>query len=214
MKFLIDFFPVLLFFLVYKFYEKLPPSWIETANQIPYVSLSQSDPKHAILFATLCIIVATVVQNIVHFILHKRFEKMHLITLGILLVFGSLTVVLKDATFIIWKVSVINWLFAAAFLGSQFIGSKTLVERMMSQAMQVPRIIWRNANLMWVTFFVLIGILNLIVAYNFSEETWVDFKLFGMMGLTFVFIIAQVVYLQRHAITSEGDESDQEAKGQ
>lgn len=201
MKFFFDFFPVLLFFLAYKFFGDVPPAVIAAANQIPLVDLSPAEPKHAILFATLVIILATIAQNILHYVVYKRFERMHLISLGILLAFGSLTLVLKDSTFIQWKVTVFNWLFALVFIGSQYVGNrKPLVERMMSNAMQVPAQIWTKVNWMWATFFVFIGVLNLVVAYNFSEAVWVDFKLFGVLGLTLVFVIAQAIYLQRHMI--------------
>lgn len=201
MKFLFDFFPVLLFFLAYKLFGDVPPAFIAAANQIPMIELSQSEPKHAILFATLVIILATIAQNILHYLVYKRLERMHLISLAILLVFGSLTLVLKNPDFIQWKVTVFNWLFALVFIGSQYVGSrKPLVERMMSSAMQVPAQIWTKVNWMWAAFFVFIGVLNLIVAYNFSEAIWVDFKLFGILGLTLVFVIAQAIYLQRHMI--------------
>ncbi|WGZ95978.1 MAG: septation protein A [Candidatus Thiothrix putei] len=201
MKFLFDFFPVALFFLVYKFFGELPPAWIAAANQLPLMAINQSEPKDAILMATLVIILATILQNALYFAMHRRFERMHLITLAILIVFGTLTLFLKDPIFIKWKVSIINWGFALAFLISQYVGArKTLTERMMSSALQVPPKIWQTTNLMWVGFFVFIGVLNLIVAYAFSEEIWVDFKLFGVLGLTFAFIIAQVFYLQKHAI--------------
>lgn len=206
MKFLFDFFPVLLFFLAYKFFGDLPPAWIAAANQLPLVSLQQGNSQDAILFATLVILLATIVQNILYFALHRRFERMHLITLGLLLVFGALTLLLRDPVFIKWKVSIVNWAFAAAFLLSEFVGAKrSLTERMMSAAIQVPSAVWRTANRMWVGFFVFIGILNLIVAYGFSEATWVDFKLFGVLGLTFAFIVAQVLYLQRHALPTATD---------
>ncbi len=201
MKFLFDFFPVALFFMVYKFFGVLPPEWIAAANQFPLMALNQNEPKDAILMATLVIILATIVQNALYFALHRRFEKMHLITLAILLVFGTLTLFLKDPIFIKWKVSIINWGFALAFIISQYIGvRKTLAERMMSNAVQVPAPIWQQVNWLWAGFFAFVGVLNLIVAYNFSEEVWVDFKLFGVLGLTFAFIIAQVFYLQKHAL--------------
>lgn len=201
MKFFFDFFPVLLFFLAYTFFGDLPPAFIAAANQIPMIELSRSEPKHAILFATLVIILATIAQNILHYLVYKRLERMHLISLAILLVFGSLTLVLKNPEFIQWKVTVFNWLFALVFIGSQYVGNrKPLVERMMSNAMQVPAQIWTKVNWMWVVFFVFIGVLNLIVAKNFDEATWVKFKMFGMLGLTFVFVIAQAIYLQRHMI--------------
>ena len=201
MKFLFDFFPVALFFMVYKFFGELPPAWIAAANQLPLMALNQNEPKDAILMATLVIILATIVQNALYFALHRRFEKMHLITLAILIVFGTLTLFLKDPIFIKWKVSIINWGFALAFIVSQYVGiRKTLTERMMSNAIQVPTAIWQKANWQWAGFFIFIGVINLLVAYNFSEEVWVDFKLFGVLGLTFAFIIAQVFYLQRYAV--------------
>ena len=161
---------------------------------------------------------------------------MHLVTLGLLVVFGGLTILLQDKTFIMWKPSIVNWLFALVFLGSQFIGGKPLIERMMSHAIEVPSTIWRRLNLMWVLFFTGMGLANLYVANefflaeralttaagltdidlsqcaeNFSgellvlcqeahsmEEAWVNFKLFGMMGLTVAFVVAQAFYLARH----------------
>ena len=201
MKFLFDFFPVALFFMVYKFFGELPPEWIAVANQLPLMALNQNEPKDAILLATLVIILATIVQNALYFVIYRRFERMHLITLAILLVFGTLTLFLKDPIFIKWKVSIINWGFALAFIVSQYVGiRKTLTERMMSNAIQVPTAIWQKANWQWAGFFIFIGVINLLVAYNFSEEVWVDFKLFGVLGLTFAFIIAQVFYLQRYAV--------------
>lgn len=200
MKLLFDFFPVALFFVAYKFFGDLPAAWIAAANQLPLMALNQSEPKDAILLATLVIILATILQNVLYFAMHRRFERMHLITLGVLLVLGTLTLFLKDPLFIKWKVSIINWAFALAFMGSQYVGSrKTLAERMMSNAINVPAAIWKRTNLMWAIFFAAVGIVNLIVAYNFSEDFWVDFKMFGVFGLTFVFIIAQVLYLQRYA---------------
>ena len=96
--------------------------------------------------------------------------------------------------------SIINWAFALAFIGSLYVGArKTLAERMMGNAIQVPAAILVQVNWMWAGFFAFVGVVNLIVAYNFSEDFWVDFKMFGVLGLTFVFIIAQVLYLQKYA---------------
>jgi intracellular septation protein len=161
---------------------------------------------------------------------------MHLVTLGLLVVFGGLTIALQDRTFIMWKPSIVNWLFAAIFLGSHFIGKRPLIERMMSHAIEVPGRIWRRLNLMWTAFFIFSGLANLYVAIGFftaeqaliaaagqaeidlatcgetlsgdlldlclnaqsREEAWVNFKLFGMMGLTIAFVVAQGFYLARH----------------
>ncbi len=172
MKFLFDFFPILLFFVAYKLYD--------------------------IYVATAVAIVAAAVQTAAFWFRHRRFEKMHLITFGLLLVFGGLTIALHDPVFIKWKPTVINWLFAAVFMGSHWIGEKPLVERMMSHAIQAPRPVWVRLSWMWIVFFTAVGILNLYVAFNFAEETWVNFKLFGILGITFAFVIAQAFYLGRY----------------
>ncbi len=210
MKFLFDFFPIVLFFIAYKFFGDLPPQLIEAANSLPFVSISQSEPKDAIYFATMVIIIATLFQNIGHWLVYKKLEKMHLISLGILLIFGSMTLGLKDPLFIKWKVSIFNWVFALVIIGSQFIGDKPLIERMMSHAIDVPDIIWKRINISWGIFFVFVGLVNIYVAYTYSEETWVDFKLFGMLGLTIVFMIAQGIYLAKHATPIE--ETEEKAK--
>ena len=177
MKFLVDFFPILLFFIAYKVYD--------------------------IYVATVVAIAAAFVQVGAHWIKHKKFEKSHLVTLAILVVFGGATIVLQDEMFIKWKPSVVNWIFAVAFLGSQFIGNKTIVERMMSKSVSLPTAIWLRLNMSWVIFFIALGVANLFVVYNFDTDTWVNFKLFGMMGLTVIFVFAQAIYMSRHMETSE-----------
>jgi len=213
MKFLFDFLPVVFFFLAYKFFGDLPPSLIDLGNQIPGVDLQQSNPKHAIIFATLVIIIATILQNILHWFTYKKLEKMHLISLVILIVFGSITVVSRDPDFIKWKVSIFNWFFASVLLGSLFIGKKTLIERMMSHAVSVPKNVWKNLTYSWGAFFIFIGVLNYIVAFHYAgvdDVNWVNFKLFGILGLTFAFMIAQGIYLAKHA-TPVKDEDENES---
>jgi intracellular septation protein len=189
-KLLLDFFPVMLFFIVYKSYD---------------------DPTEGIIAATAVAMVATIVQVAYTRIRHGRVENMHLITLALFIVFGGLTIVLRDEMFIKWKPSIVNWLFAVAFLGSQFIGAKTLVQRMMDKAVRVPQAIWTRLNLLWVAFFIAVGFLNLYVVYNYDTDTWVNFKLFGLLGLTFIFIIGQGIYMMRHVIEEEPTESDSSA---
>ena len=172
MKFLSDFFPILLFFIAYKL--------------------------EGIYTATAVAIIASAIQVAYFQIRYKKVEKMQWVTLWLLIFFGGLTLAFRDPDFIKWKPTVVNWLFAAAFLGSQFIGNKTLLQRMMDQAVSLPQVIWQRLNYIWISFFVGIGFLNLYVAFNFSEDTWVDFKLFGMLGITFVFIILQGFYIARH----------------
>ena len=172
MKFLFDLLPVLLFFIAYKL--------------------------DGIYVATAVLIVTSLAQVAWLWFRHRRVEKMPLITALLVLVLGGATLLLHDETFVKWKPTVVNWLFALAFLGSQFIDGKTLVERMMSGAIDLPAEIWSRLNTLWVAFFVLMGVANLYVAFNFDTDTWVNFKLFGMLGLTLVFVVLQSFYLARH----------------
>jgi len=171
MKLLLDFFPIVFFFIAFKMYD--------------------------IYVATAVLIIASLVQTCAHWLMHRRFEKMHVITLILVCVFGGLTLMLQDEMFIKWKPTVINWLFAIAFIGSQFIGKKSIIQRMMGDHMVLPANIWLHLNIAWTLFFIVLGIANLYVAYNFDTETWVNFKLFGLLGLTFVFVIVQSLYVSR-----------------
>ncbi len=175
MKFLFDFFPILLFFAVYKIYD--------------------------IYTATAVLIAACVVQVTGFWLKNRRFETAHIVTLTLVLVFGGATLLLHDEMFIKWKLTVLYWLFAAACIGSQFIGSKCLIERMMGSQFALPSEIWIRLNMAWATFFMIIGVLNLYVVYNFDTDTWVNFKLFGVMGLMLAFTIAQAIYVMPYLET-------------
>ncbi len=177
MKFLYDLFPVILFFLAYKLAD--------------------------IYVATGVAIAASVVQVAWSRWRHGRVEKMYWVTLGLVVLFGGLTLLLRDPVFIKWKPTVVNWLFAAAFLGSGLFMKRNLLQRMMSHAVTLPDPVWKRLNLAWVTFFFLAGAANLYVAYHFAEETWVNFKLFGMLGLTLLFLLAQGFYLSRYIEMAE-----------
>ena len=205
MKQLFDFFPILLFFIVYKFYLDLPDQLIVSINNIfPFMGMQPGEAKHAIFLATLVAILATIVQVAITAVVNRKVEKMHIITLILLIVFGGATLLLKDPVFIKWKPTAINWLFALVFLGSQFIGDKPLVQRMMGHALEIEDdSVWKRLNYAWIVFLVFSGIANLDVAFNFSEDIWVDFKLFGLMGLTLIFVVGQAIYLARYIPSSE-----------
>ncbi|MCP5151304.1 MAG: septation protein A [Ectothiorhodospiraceae bacterium] len=177
MKLFLDFLPVILFFVAYKMHD---------------------DPHRGMLVATAVIIVATAVQVAITWLRNRKVERMPLVTLALVVVFGGATLLLEDEIFIKWKPTVVNWLFALAFLGSQFIGGKNLVQRMMEGSVKLPTAIWNRLNLGWVGFFLAMGVVNLWVVYNFDTDTWVNFKLFGLLGLTVLFVVAQGLYLMRH----------------
>ena len=174
MKLLFDFFPIFVFFVAYKLY--------------------------GIFVATAVLMAAAVVQVGWSWFRHRRVDNLYWVTLGLTLVLGGFTLVLKDDTFIKWKPTVVNWLFAAAFLVSQYVGSKPILQRMMSNNIDLPDAIWTRLNWSWIIFFTAIGAVNLYVAFSghFDENAWVNFKLFGMMGLTIIFVIGQAFYLSRH----------------
>jgi len=172
MKFLFDFFPIVLFFAAYKY-----------AN---------------IYVATSVAIAASIGQVGYNWFKHGRVETMQWITLVLIVVFGGATLWLQDEMFIKWKPTVLNWMFAVAFLGSQYIGKKSLVERMLAANISLPQDVWTRLNWSWVTFFVFLGGANLYVVYNFDTDTWVNFKLFGMMGLTIAFVLLQAMFLSRY----------------
>lgn len=182
MKFLFDFFPVFLFFITYYAFN--------------------------IYVATAVTVAASFVQVSLFWYKFRRFEKLHVITLVLIAVLGGLTLVLHNEMFIKWKPTVVNWLFGAVFFGSQFVGERPVVQRMMHQAVVLPDAIWSRLNMGWVLFFFVMGLLNLYVVYNYDTDTWVNFKLFGMMGLTLAFVILQAFYITRH--TKSSDKAEEE----
>ena len=171
MKLFFDFFPILLFFGAYKIFD--------------------------IYIATAVAIAATSLLVAVSWFRTRKVGTMQLVTLGIIAVFGGLTLYLHDEQFIKWKPTVINWLFGCAFLASQLFGQKTAIERLMGPSLSLPGLVWRRLNLGWVGFFFIMGSANLYVMYHFDRDTWVNFKLFGMLGMTFIFMILQSFYLSR-----------------
>jgi intracellular septation protein len=173
MQFLVDLLPVIAFFVAYK--------------------------VAGIYVATGVLIVGVLLQTLASWIRHRKVSPMLLTSAALVLVFGGLTLLIHDAAFIMWKPSIVNWLFAAAFLASQFMRGPTIVQRMMGENVVLDPASWRRLNLMWVGFFLFAGTLNLYVAYRYDEATWVNFKLFGLMGLTLAFALAQGVWIARKA---------------
>ncbi|MEZ7862968.1 MAG: septation protein A [Aeromonadaceae bacterium] len=172
MKQFFDFIPLLVFFAVYKFYD--------------------------IYTATAALMVVTVLQIAITWFTLRKLEKMHLITLGMVLVFGGFTLFFHDDAFIKWKVTVINLLFSAALLVSQFVLKKPLIKQMLGKEMQLPDAIWRRVNLAWAGFFAVAAATNTYIAFNLPQEVWVNFKVFGLLGMTLLFTVATVFYLYRH----------------
>ena len=127
----------------------------------------------------------------------RHLDNSQKVTLVATILFGGITLLLHDETYLKWKAPVINWIFAAAFLGSLYIGEQPLVQRMLGKAFDMPSAVWRKLNLAWVAFFIFAGAANAYVAFYFAQY-WVDFKVFGSLAMTLVFIVAQFVLLSRY----------------
>ncbi|PTQ89568.1 septation protein IspZ [Agitococcus lubricus] len=132
----------------------------------------------------------------------KHLENGQKLTLVATILFGGITLLLHDDTYLKWKAPVINWIFALAFLASLYIGKEPLIQRMMGKAFEMPASIWRKLNWAWIFFFIVAGASNAYVAFYF-EKYWVDFKVFGSLAMTFIFIVAQFIVLSRYVKTDD-----------
>ncbi|BEU03838.1 putative intracellular septation protein A [Agarivorans sp. OAG1] len=185
MKQFFEFIPLIIFFAIYKMQD--------------------------IYAATLALIISTAVLLAISYLKNKKVEKMHLISFVLILVFGGLTLILRDDDFIKWKPTVINWIFGLVLLVSQFVFGSPLIKKMLGKEMTLPDNVWSKVNVSWALFFIACGTLNLYIAFSFSEEFWVNFKVFGLLGLTLVFTVGTVVYLYKH-LPKEQKESLTEKK--
>ena len=172
MNFLFDYFPIICFFIAYNL--------------------------HGICIATAVTMAASAIQIGFYWLKQRRFEKLHIITFALVLILGGSTLIFHKEIFIKWKPSIIYWAFAIVLAGSHFIGKKTVIYRMLGDKINVPTKIWSHINASWALFFTFLGFLNLYVVYHYSTNAWVNFKLFGTLGLTLVFIIGQAIYMARH----------------
>lgn len=177
MKFLFDLFPVILFFVIFK--------------------------TVGIFAATAAAIVATLAQIGWVKVRHGKVDGMLIASGVIIVVFGGATLLLHDELFIKWKPTVLYWLFAAILSGAELFWGKNLIRSLMQQQISLPEPVWRRLNHAWAAFFALLGVANLYVAYSYTTDTWVNFKLFGVMGLMFAFVIAQGLFLQKHVTEKE-----------
>ncbi|MEI7970705.1 MAG: septation protein A [Betaproteobacteria bacterium] len=212
MKLLFDLIPVIVFFVAYSGAERLPgPATAFTGILLGAIGLGQDFPANQvpILLATSLAIVATLGQVGWIMARGRKVDKMLWISLAIIVVMGGATLILRDPTFIKWKPTVLYWAFATVLLVSDTVFGRNLIRSMTEGQIVLPDPVWRRLNWSWVGFFALMGVLNLYVAFNFSESAWVRFKLFGGMGLMLVFALAQGLFLARHIDPSR--EADKEA---
>jgi intracellular septation protein len=177
MQVLFDVLPVIVFFVVYRF--------------------------SGIYAATAAIMATMALQIAYQWFRHGKVNQMFLASGIVVGILGTITLALRNPLFIQWKPTIASWLFAAVFLGSQWIGRQTLVERIMGQAVQLEPAFWRQLNLIWVVTFGALGAVNLYVVYHFPESIWVDFKLFGMTGFPLIVAVAQAVWIAARTTPGE-----------
>jgi intracellular septation protein len=181
----IDFIPLILFFIVYK----ISPQAVDI--------MGHSFMVGGIFSATAMLIASSIVVYGILYVRQGKLEKSQWLTLAACLVFGSLTLAFHSETFLKWKAPVVNWVFALIFAGSHFIGDRLLIQRIMGHALTLPQAIWVKLNIAWIVFFLFCGAANLYVAFTY-QDFWVDFKVFGSLGMTLIFLIGQGIFLARH----------------
>jgi intracellular septation protein len=172
MKLLFDFFPIVLFFVGYKFF--------------------------GIYIATAIAIAASLIQVVLYRFKHQHYEKMHVFSFVVISILGGATLFFHNPWFIKWKPTGIYWVTALVFLSSAFVANKPIIQKMMEGNIHLSSLIWYRLNYAWSIFFIIMGSLNLYVAYHYSTEVWVNFKLFGGAGITLLFVLLQALYLTKH----------------
>ncbi len=159
-----------------------------------------------IFTATALAIAASVIQVAVFWSRDRQVKKKHLVTLLMIAVFGGLTLVLQDEMFIKWKFTAVSWLFGAVILGSQYVGDKSIVERLMGANFDLPQVVWRRANAATAGLMMFEGFLNIYVMYNYDTATWFNIKFYGMTAMTMVFMLALGFYLAQYVKNETGIE--------
>ena len=210
MKILFDFLPIILFFGAFK-YAEANKGWAATyaTSHLGFlVSGGVVTPAEApVLLATVVVIVATLAQVLWLKSRGRRIDTMLWVSLVLVVLLGGATIYFHSETFIKWKPSVLYWAMGLSFWLSPLLFGKNLLRVLLGEQMQLPAMVWHRLNFAWVAFFALMGLLNLWVAYSFSTDTWVNFKLFGGIGLMLLFTLAQGLYLSRHLKDDAGAET-------
>ena len=201
MKLLFDLLPVILFFVTFKVAGSYPQQSLALAGStLGWMVGDGSVPadQAPILLATAVAIIASVVQVSSVLVRGRRVDPMLWVSLGVIVVFGGATIWFHDETFIKWKPSILYWLFGASLLVGHLVCKKNLLHTLLGTQLEVPSPVWDRLLWAWIVFFALMGIVNLVVAYSVPTDTWVNFKLFGLFGMTLVFTLGIGIYLSRH----------------
>lgn len=168
-----DFMPAIVFFAVYKIYD--------------------------IYYATTALIIVTIAQVIYEYIFHKKVAKAQIFIVIFVVIFGGATLYFHNSLFIKWKVSIINWLFGLILIFSQYILKINIIEKLLAKNITLDKKDWSKLNQFWYIYFILLGFINIFIALNFSTDVWMNFKLFGIIGISFLFIVLQSLYITKYA---------------
>ncbi len=201
MKILFDFLPIALFFGMFKYAESHKDWAAATATEwlgFMVAGGTVGATEAPVLLATVVVIVATFAQILWLKSRGKKVDTMLWVSLGLVTVLGGATIYFHSENFIKWKPTVLYWVMGGALLFGQLVLKKNGIKALMGSQMDLPDAAWRMVNFSWIVFFAVMGVLNLWVAFNFSTSTWVNFKLFGGLGLMVVFVLLQAVYLNKH----------------
>ena len=201
MKLLFDFLPILLFFGAFKYAEGHKDWAAAFATEhlgFMVAGGAVGTGEAPVLLATVVVVVATLAQVVWLKARGKKVDMMLWVSLALVTVLGGLTVWLHSETFIKWKPTGLYWAMGLSFLVSQFLLGRNLLKLMLGEQLQLPEPVWARLSLAWVAFFAAMGVLNLWVAFNFSTDTWVNFKLFGGIGLMLLFTLGQGLYISKH----------------
>lgn len=200
MKFLFDLFPVILFFITFKWGESHPAAAQSLADALltGHSGAQASGDLAPILLATMLTLLASLVQ-ISYLLLRKRkVDAMLWISFIIIMVFGSATIYFHSETFIKWKPTVLYWCYGGAFVLAQFVFKKNLIRLAMETQVKLPEPVWKRLSLAWIVYFLVMGCVNLYVAYNFSTSAWANFKLISVVAIMPIFIVIQSLLLSKY----------------
>jgi intracellular septation protein len=200
MKQLIDYIPLLIFFTVFAIDER---------------TVSIAGYEHTvggIYSAAEFLLSASILTYGSLFLANRRLDKFQWITLVAVVLFCIPTIIFRNTDFLKWKAPIVNWIFAIVFFGSRYFGDKPAIEHMMGHAVNAPKEIWQRLNSIWIVYFIILGAVNLIVAFTLSEKAWIQFKVFGNLILTFAFVIGQMPLLAKYIEVQE-DKTEAEPTG-
>ena len=194
MKLLFEMFPIILFFTMYKFGDKI----------VAKIGVEISQDEN-IYIATAVAIAASIVQIIYAYIKNKKVEPPMIIGLAVIVIFGGATLIVHDEMFIKWKPTVLYWIFSFIMIIGRLIFKKNFIYELLHKQMEAPSNIWGKMNIMWIIFFAAIGGLNLYIVYNYSTDVWVNFKLFGILGCMILFLVIQALMIAPYLKTDSSE---------